>query len=79
MSKRFDELNEQAPDPQSEYTCPAIDEAINKLEELRAMNTKLRDSATYWESKCQEVCEELDEIAKAKAKRKRARTKIKRK
>jgi predicted nuclease with TOPRIM domain len=70
---RFKELTEQSPDPQSDYTCPFIDAAIEKLEELRAMNTKLRDSATYWQSKCEELCEELDEIEKAKAARRRKR------
>jgi hypothetical protein len=78
MKSRYDELTEQAPDPQSDYTCPFIDKAIEELEGLRAMNTKLRDSATYWQEKCRYACEELDEIEKAKAKRKRARAKKKR-
>ena len=71
MSKRFKELTEQAPEAQDEYTCPAIDAAIEQLEGLRKSNTRLRDSVSYWESKCMEVCSELDALTKPKRKTKR--------
>jgi len=71
MSKRFKELSEHAPEAQDEYTCPEIDAAIEQLEGLRKSNTRLRDSLTYWESKCREVCNELDDLTKPKRKPKR--------
>lgn len=73
MSKRFKELIDQSPEGQIKYTCPAIDTAIVQLEELRESNTQLRDSALYWESRCKEVCDELDELTKpTKKKHKRS-------
>lgn len=71
MTKRFNELKERAPEAQTEYTCPEIDAAISHLEELRKSNTKLRDSAAFWESRCIELCKELDDLTKPKRKSRR--------
>lgn len=45
-----------------DFTCNHIDGIIDKLEELRDMNTQLRDSAEYWKSACDEMQMEIDEL-----------------
>jgi|TARA_B110000495_G_C23038578_1_gene621426 hypothetical protein len=49
-----------------EFTCPHIDEVIDwahkiidKMEELRSMNTKLRDNAEYWKVSAEEMQEKI--------------------
>jgi len=53
-----------------DYTCPHIDTIIDwmyksneELEKLRTMNAKLRDSAEYWKSSCEEMQEIIDGYA----------------
>jgi hypothetical protein len=52
-----------------EFTCPHIDEAIDyshkiidKLEEIRNMNTQLRDNAEFWKNACEEMQDELTDL-----------------
>ena len=42
-----------------DYTCPAIDDVLASLEDLREMNTQLRDNIEYWK----DACEQLQETA----------------
>tara|TARA_Y100001933_G_scaffold119990_1_gene119983 strand:- start:3466 stop:3771 length:306 start_codon:yes stop_codon:yes gene_type:complete len=51
------------------FTCPYIDEVvdwshkiIDKMEEIRNMNTQLRDNAEFWKSACEEMQEELNDL-----------------
>ena len=51
-----------------DYTCPNIDEVIDwshkiidKMEEIRNMNTQLRDNAEYWQNSCEEMQEKINE------------------
>ena len=51
-----------------DYTCPHIDEVvdwshkiIDKMEEIRNMNTQLRDNVEYWKESCEEMQEKINE------------------
>lgn len=52
-----------------DFTCPLIDtisdklkKASDELEELRIMNSKLRENAEYWKESCEELQNKLNEI-----------------
>ena len=52
-----------------DYTCPCIDDVIDwshkiidKMEEIRNMNTQLRDNAEYWKESCEEMQEKMDDF-----------------
>ena len=44
------------------YTCSDIDDVIASMENLREMNTQLRDSVEYWKAACEQSQEEVDEL-----------------
>jgi cyclopropane fatty-acyl-phospholipid synthase-like methyltransferase len=51
-----------------DFTCPLIDEVVEwassisfKMEEIRKMNSELRDSAEYWKSACEEMQDKINE------------------
>ena len=52
-----------------DFTCPHIDEVvdwshkiIDKMEEVRNMNSQLRDNAEFWKESCEEMQNKLDDI-----------------
>lgn len=52
-----------------EHTCPFIDDVLGHLmqsnsilEDLRNMNSELRDSAEYWKNCCEEMQETIDDL-----------------
>lgn len=58
-----------------DFTCPHIDEVIDwthkiteKMEDIRNMNTQLRDSVDYWKCACEEMQNQIDELQKWKIK-----------
>ena len=55
------------------HTCPYIDEVLGHLiesnsilEDLRNMNSELRDSAEYWKNSCEEMQETINELLEFK-------------
>ena len=61
----FEKEQPEMPD----YTCPRIDDAIDwthkiidTLEDIRNMNTQLRDNAEYWKESCEETQEKLEDL-----------------
>lgn len=64
----FEALEKDAPE-MPDFTCPHIDvvndylhKATEEMEELREMNSKLRDNAEYWKESCEEMQNKLDEM-----------------
>ena len=64
----FATFEKDAPD-MPDFTCPHIDtvndylhKATEQMEELREMNSKLRDNAEYWKESCEEMQNKLDEM-----------------
>tara|TARA_A100001037_G_scaffold63293_1_gene55322 strand:+ start:31262 stop:31543 length:282 start_codon:yes stop_codon:yes gene_type:complete len=52
-----------------DYTCPHIDDVIDwshkiidKMEDIRKMNTQLRENAEYWRDSCEEMQDKLDDM-----------------
>ena len=60
-ASKFREFERESPEL-PDFTCNHIDDIIANLEELREMNTQLRDSSEYWKSACEEMQEEIDEL-----------------
>lgn len=55
------------------HTCPYIDEVLGHLiesnsilEDLRNMNSELRDSTEYWKNCCEEMQDTIDEMSELK-------------
>lgn len=44
------------------FTCPSIDDAIEKLEELRVDNASLRDCVDYWKDTCSDLHDQLSDL-----------------
>ena len=70
-SKKLSEFEKfQKDEPEMpNFTCPSIDEVIDwshkiieQMEDIRTMNTQLRDNAEYWKSSCEELQYKLDEM-----------------
>ena len=60
--------------PMPDYTCQYIDEVldwahkiVDKMEDLRNMNSQLRDNAEYWKESCEEMQNKLDDFRLWKA------------
>ena len=52
-----------------EFTCPHIDEVIDwshkiidKMEEIRNMNSQLRDNAEFWKESCEELQQKINDF-----------------
>tara|TARA_R100000742_G_C4263760_1_gene81631 strand:+ start:273 stop:491 length:219 start_codon:yes stop_codon:yes gene_type:complete len=58
MRKEFSNLRKECP-PIPNPTCPLIDKAQRRLEDLRDQNEALRDVGKYWKQKSEELLEEL--------------------
>lgn len=63
--KSFSQLEKEAPEF-PDFTCPNIDAAIEKLEDLRKENAALRDCVEYWKDTCLETHDQLIEITEWK-------------
>lgn len=64
----YESFTKDAPE-MPDFTCPSIDEVIDwshkiieKMEEIRTMNSQLRDNAEYWKASCEEMQYKLDEM-----------------
>lgn len=64
----FESFKKDAPE-MPDFTCPYIDnandhlhKATEELEELREMNSKLRDNAQFWKDSCEEMQNKLNEM-----------------
>ena len=64
----FETFEKDAPEL-PDFTCPCIDnvndwlhKATEEMENLRTMNSKLRDNAEYWKESCEEMQNKLNEM-----------------
>ena len=64
----FETFDKDAPS-MPDFTCPHIDEVvdwshkiIDKMEEIRNMNSQLRDNAEFWKESCEEMQNKLDDM-----------------
>ena len=64
----FETFEKDAPEL-PDFTCPHIDnvndwlhKATEEMENLRTMNSKLRDNAEYWKESCEEMQNKLNEM-----------------
>ena len=64
----FETFEKDAPEL-PDFTCPYIDnvndwlhKATEEMENLRTMNSKLRDNAEYWKESCEEMQNKLNEM-----------------
>tara|TARA_B100000579_G_C22632968_1_gene757561 strand:- start:226 stop:561 length:336 start_codon:yes stop_codon:yes gene_type:complete len=64
----FEAFENDAP-KMPDFTCPHIDnvndwlyKATEEMEELRNMNSQLRDNAEFWKESCEEMQNKLDEM-----------------